>query len=70
MAFEVEELERVFVYGDNKLEDPARSMSLEQVKEFYAGQYPELNNSNVSAPEVKDGKLHYSFSKKNYGTKG
>ena len=70
MAFEVNGLNRIFVYKGNKLEDPADSMSLEQVKDFFTATYPELNNSSISAPEVVGEKLQYTFAEKSLGTKG
>ena len=70
MAFEVTGLSRTFVYKEQVLEDPASSMSLEQVKDFYTATYPELNNSNIGAPEVVNDKLQYTFAEKPIGTKG
>ncbi len=65
----VVELKRVFQYGSPELEDPGHKTTPEEVKSFYAGIYPELNQSVVEGPEIKDGSMIYKFVKK-VGTKG
>lgn len=70
--FTASELKRKFKYGEIVLADPGENFSLEQVKEFYTAQYPELNNSAISSPNVVGESLVYNFTDKsaNYGTKG
>lgn len=68
MAYTVDGLKRIFMHDNKKLED-IPNMSLEQIKDFYSNQFPELNNANISGPEVKENVLVYTFSNK-IGTKG
>ena len=62
-------LERSFSFNGMALLDPDASMSTTQVRDFYAGQYPELNNAGVKGPKLENGKNVYSFSIQT-GTKG
>jgi PRTRC genetic system protein C len=66
---EVSKLDRVFKLKDKVLKDPDSTMSTDDVLDFYSNQYPELNNSKVSGPVVKDDVLEYEFST-SVGTKG
>jgi len=59
---EVSKLDRVFKLKDKVLKDPDSTMSTDDVLDFYSNQYPELNNSKVSGPVVKDDVLEYEFS--------
>jgi PRTRC genetic system protein C len=59
--------ERVFTYNGATLPDPG--MSADQVRSFYANQFPELTTAAISGPENTGGKLRYSFTRA-IGTKG
>ena len=63
MALKITNMTRVFTLNKGKttLPDPNPEMEAEEVMAFYATQYPELTNSNVSGPEIKDGKAVYKF---------
>jgi PRTRC genetic system protein C len=65
----VEKLVREFKYGSLALADPDPAQSPEEVKTFYAGMYPELNNAEIEGPDHKNGKSLYTF-RKAVGTKG
>ncbi len=60
---------RQFVFNGTVLSDPGSEMTPDQVKAHYSGQYAQLTNASVSAPESKDGKEIYTF-KAAVGTKG
>ncbi len=45
------------------------NFNVNEVLEFYTGQYPELTTASVQGPEVKEDKIIYQF-KNNVGTKG
>lgn len=60
---------RRFKYNSVMLADPSPSMSLEQVKAFYATQFPELLNSTVEGPDTKGTVTTYTFQRA-VGTKG
>lgn len=66
-------LERIFLF-ENKgqqisLADPDRSMNAQAVLNFYAATYPILVTAKVSAPEIRNDKVHYRFETL-MGTKG
>lgn len=69
MSLEVQKIERVFVYKDKQLKDINESYSEEQILDVYSEQYPELVNSRVDGPEMKDGKAIFNFVN-NVGSKG
>lgn len=69
MALNVTGLKRVFKYGNRNLDDPDKSMSPEEVMQFYSGTYSELTTSNVHGPRIDGEKAFYEF-KTTIGTKG
>lgn len=69
MALNLTGLKRVFKFGNKTLSDPDKSMTPDEVMNFYAGTYPELTTSNVHGPKVEDGQAVYEF-KTTVGTKG
>lgn len=69
MAKKTDNLERSFAFNGMTLQDPDASMTTTQVRDFYAGQYPELNNAGIKGPKLENGKNVYSFSIQT-GTKG
>ncbi|PNP96440.1 PRTRC system protein C [Hoylesella timonensis] len=69
MALNLTGLKRVFKFGNRTLSDPDKSMTPDEVMNFYAGTYPELTTSNVHGPKVEDGQAVYEF-KTTVGTKG
>lgn len=60
---QVLDLTREFKYNGVKLADPNPQLGPEQVKEFYASQYPELLNALVEGPVTKNGVAAYSFTR-------
>ena len=58
-----------FSFNGLKLPGPNDRMSVEEVKSFYANQYPELTTAVVSGPEVIGDVMQYTFSRA-AGTKG
>lgn len=69
MAIQVKGLERSFKYKENTLSDPNPSLSPLEVMKFYSNTYPELTNSAIIGPHVKEDKAVYEF-KLSIGTKG
>jgi PRTRC genetic system protein C len=51
------------------VEDPNPDFSPDEVASFLANTYPTLTNSNVSGPEIEDGKAVYKIST-TFGEKG
>lgn len=62
-------LEREFRYNAVRLADPAPSMSLPQVRDFYSNVHPELTSADIEGPELVGGKHVYTF-RRAVGTKG
>lgn len=52
---------RKFVYNGITLPDPSSGLKPEAVREFYATQYPELNNAVVEGPVTKNNVSTYTF---------
>jgi len=69
----VNTLSRVFLHNENgqdiRLADPGADFSKEDVRNFYANQYPILTTAQVRGPEIKDDEVVYHFETK-MGTKG
>jgi PRTRC genetic system protein C len=60
---------RVFTYNGIVLPDPSPEMSVEDVRDFYATQYPELANAAIEEPEPAGKATKHAFTRK-VGTKG
>jgi PRTRC genetic system protein C len=69
MAETTTRVRRKFVFNGTEMADPDPSLSAEDVKKIYSGQYAQLTNASISGPETKDGKEVYTF-KAAVGTKG
>lgn len=57
------QITRSFKYNSVTLPDPNPSLGPEQIREFYATQYPELNNAVVEGPTTKSGVATYTFTR-------
>jgi PRTRC genetic system protein C len=44
-------MERIIKYKGNTLPDPGPDFTPEQVRDLYAGQFPELNNARIQVHE-------------------
>jgi PRTRC genetic system protein C len=62
-------LKRSFSFNGLKLPEPDERMSVEEVKSYYANQYPELTTAAISGPEIIGNSIQYTFSRA-IGTKG
>jgi len=60
---------RVFKFNGMSLPDPDVHKTVEEVKEFYSGNYPALNNATVKEGEIEGENMVYNFVA-NLGTKG
>ena len=73
MALEVRKLKREFKFkkdGTNvTLPDPNPEFSLDEVLQFYSGQYPELTTASMEGPKTEGNMAVYSV-KTTVGTKG
>jgi PRTRC genetic system protein C len=62
-------IEREFVYHGTSLADPNPKLSIDEVRSFYANQFPELTSAAISGPETVGDRLRYSFERA-IGSKG
>ncbi len=62
-------VKRSILYGGRVLPDPSASMSVEEVKQFYAAIHPELLNASVEGGEF-DGETQTWRFERSVGTKG
>jgi PRTRC genetic system protein C len=62
-------LEREFVYHGTSLADPDPKFSIEEVRSFYANQFPELTTAAITGPETVGDCLRYRFERA-IGAKG
>jgi PRTRC genetic system protein C len=60
---QIVDIERTFKYNSVTLPDPNPEMSVDQVREMYAAQYPELLNAVVEGPVTKDHVSTYTFTR-------
>jgi len=61
MALTVTSAKRIFKFDDKELDDPNSNLSIEEVKKFYAGKYPELTNASISGPKMENDKAVYTL---------
>ena len=61
--------EREFSYHGVTLADPNPRFSIEEVRTFYANQFPELISAAITGPETFGDRLRYSFERA-IGSKG
>jgi PRTRC genetic system protein C len=61
MAIKMASMARVVVFSGAKLPDPNPDMGVEDVRAFYAAEYPELATAVLNGPEAVGDKLRYTF---------
>ena len=69
MALVATNIARKFKYNGIALSDPSPEKTVDQVRMFFATQYPELLNSVIEGPDTKNGVSTYSFARA-VGSKG
>ena len=69
MALKLSKMSRVFQLNGIRLPDPNPNMTVDDVKAFYAAQYPELTTAVVNGPEAAGDKMRYTFDRA-IGSKG
>lgn len=69
MALTVTKPVREFLFSGVRLPDPNKAMTVDDVRNFYCGTYPELATAVVNGPEAIGNKLRYSFDRV-VGSKG
>lgn len=61
MAVIIQAATRVFIYEDERLEDPNPQWAPAQVLESYTAVYPELATAQIEGPEQKGDALEFTF---------
>ena len=56
-------LTRSFAYLSLKLPDPDSKLTVEEVRQFYSTQFPDLATASITGPEVVGDRLVYSFTR-------
>ena len=69
MALQSQVLLRKFHYNGMRLTDPNPEKTVDQVRAFFALQFPELLNAVVEGPVTKNGEMTYTFQRAT-GSKG
>ena len=54
-------MSREFSYMGVKLPDPNSMMTPEEVRQFFATQFPDITTASITGPEADGEKLRYSF---------
>jgi PRTRC genetic system protein C len=62
-------MSRCFEFNGVKLPDPNPKLSVQEVRELYAHQYPDIATAAITGPEASGDKLVYRFTRA-IGTKG
>lgn len=65
----IQTLTRTFKFKEQTLTDPNPKWSENEVKQFFANEYPELTNAHISSPTQIGTEIQYTF-ETNVGTKG
>ena len=68
MALVTTQLQREFIFDGRKLADPDPNQSIDEVRNFYSGKYPALNNASYEE-EITGTTQRITFSAA-AGTKG
>ena len=63
------ELHREFYYNGVRIPDPGPAMSVDQVRDLFTPQYPELATASIAGPEDTGTALRYTF-RRAIGSKG
>jgi PRTRC genetic system protein C len=62
-------LQREFSYNGIRIPDPGSELTVDQVRDLLAPQYPEIATASLSGPEDTGSVLRYTFSRA-IGSKG
>ena len=69
MTIKVEKLSRFFNYNGMSLPDPGQAVSLEQVRDVFSIQFPEIVSAEIEGPVRNGNRLEYTI-RKAVGAKG
>jgi PRTRC genetic system protein C len=66
---EIHPLSRVFEFNGVRLPDPDPKLTVEEIRNVYSHQYPDIATASITGPEAVGDKLVYRFTRA-IGTKG
>jgi PRTRC genetic system protein C len=69
MTIQAKTLIRKFTFNGVNLPDPGPNFSVDEVKDIYSNQYPDLATAIVNEPSISGDVATYTFTR-NVGTKG
>lgn len=69
MSITVQTGVRHFWFNSVPLPDPGSEFSVEEVRDVYSAQYPDITTANLEAPLMTEDGVKYTFVR-NVGTKG
>lgn len=69
MTIEIKEMPRKVMYNDMEMRDPGPDFSIEEIKEMYTAEYPELGTALIDGPVQHEDHMAYTFVL-NTGSKG
>ena len=69
MTIQAKTMTRKFTFNGVNLPDPGPNFSVDEVKDIYSNQYPDLATAIVSEPSISGDVATYTFTR-NVGTKG
>jgi PRTRC genetic system protein C len=66
---EIHPLSRVFEFNGVRLPDPDPKLTVEEIRNLYSHQYPDIATASITGPEAVGDKLRYQFTRA-IGSKG
>jgi len=69
MAVTIDNLVRSFNYNGMALQDPGQNLSVEEVRDIFSIQFPQIISAAIEGPERKGNKMVYTI-RKAVGSKG
>lgn len=69
MSISVSEAKRFFFFNSVSLPDPGIEFTVDEVRDVYSAQYPDISTALIDGPDISESGVTYKFIR-NVGTKG
>lgn len=69
MSISISEAKRLFFFNSVPLPDPGCEFTVEEVRDIYSAQYPDISTALIDGPDITEDGVTYKFIR-NVGTKG
>jgi PRTRC genetic system protein C len=66
---EIHPLSRIFEFNGVRLPDPDPKLTVEEIRNLYSHEYPDIATASITGPEAVGDKLRYQFTRA-IGSKG